>query len=535
MTGQIKENIQINGDFPPHYEKVLNAEALSFLTKLHNKFNNQRKKLLKERYEKQKGLDKGEKPDFLSSTAEIRHDTNWKVAPAPEDLQKRNVEITGPTDRKMIINALNSGADIFMADFEDSNSPVWKNIVEGQINLIDAVNGILNYTSPEGKQYNLKEKVAVLMVRPRGWHLDEKHLLIDGEPISASLFDFGLYMFHNAKKLLEKGSGPYFYLPKLENHLEARLWNDVFLFAQDEMKILRGTIRATVLIETILAAFEMEEILFELREHAAGLNAGRWDYIFSIIKKFHNRQDFIFPDRSQITMTVPFMRAYTNLLVKACHKRGAHAMGGMAAFIPSRKDKEVNEVAINKVRDDKLRESNDGFDGTWVAHPDLVPLALEVFEKHLAGKPQQKHRKLDDIEHTAKELLNFNIRGSSISESGVRQNISVAIQYLESWLRGIGAVAIFNLMEDAATAEISRAQLWQWIHHPKALMTDGSTLTIELFRKFLEEELEKIKSMVGLEAYSSGKFDVAKQLLDSLVTEKQFADFLTLVAYELIV
>lgn len=534
MSIKIKENIQIIGNFPSAYEKILNKEALEFLARLHNNFNSQRQQLLKERIERQTRLDKGETPDFLPSTAEIRHDANWQAAPPPDDLQKRHVEITGPTDRKMIINALNSGADIFMADFEDSNSPTWENMVEGQINLTEAIRKTLNFTSSEGKQYLLKEKTAVLMVRPRGWHLVEKHLLINGEPISGSLFDFGLYFFHNAQKLLEMGTGPYFYLPKLENHLEARLWNDVFLFAQQEMKIPRGRIRATVLIETILAAFEMEEILYELREHAAGLNAGRWDYIFSIIKKFKNRNDFIFPDRSQITMTVPFMRAYTDLLVKTCHKRGTHAMGGMAAFIPSRKDKEINETAIKKVREDKIRESKDGFDGTWVAHPDLVPIAVEIFGEFLAGKPHQKHRKREDVEHSAKELLNFNIHGGTVTEKGIRQNISVAIQYLESWLRGLGAVAIFNLMEDAATAEISRAQLWQWIHHFKDVEKKIHELTIESFRKIAQEELGKIKLTVGKEAFASGKFEKANQLLDSLVTEKQFAEFLTIFAYDLL-
>lgn len=532
MNFQLLEGVEIRAPVAPEYRQVLTDKALSFVVRLQREFNDRRKSLLEKRVERQAAIDAGEKPDFLTDTAAIRDDPTWKVAPTPQDLQLRRVEITGPTDRKMLINALNSGASIFMADFEDANSPTWENMVEGQINLRDAIAHTITFTSPEGKYYQLNDQVAVLMVRPRGWHMLEKHVLVDGEPLSGSLFDFSLYLFHNARNLLEKGSGPYFYLPKLENHLEARLWNDVFLLAQDELGIPRGTIRATVLIETILAAFEMEEILYELREHSAGLNAGRWDYIFSVIKKFRNQPDLLFPDRGQITMTVPFMRAYTDHLVKTCHKRGAHAMGGMAAFIPSRKDAEVNEIALGKVREDKLRESRDGFDGTWVAHPDLVPVAMEVFDHYLGEKPHQKDRLREDVKVSAADLLNFKISGGRITEQGLRQNINVALQYLEAWLRGTGAVAIYNLMEDTATAEISRAQIWQWVHHSKAAIQGGEKITKELFRSLLPEELEKMKSLYGEAFYSTGKFDLAAQLFDRLVTEDQFIDFLTLVAYD---
>lgn len=501
-------------------EKVLTPEAVAFITKLHKQFNEKRLALLNQRKQRQQQIDNGLMPSFLEQTKNIRDDNSWKVASTPNDLQKRWVEITGPTDKKMVINALNSGADIFMADFEDANSPTWKNMIEGQQNLTDAIAGTLSYTSPEGKSYKLNDKRAVLMVRPRGWHLDEKHFTVEGKPISGSLFDFGLYFFHNAKNLIEKGTGPYFYLAKLENHLEARLWNDVFVFAQKELGIPQGTIRATVLLETILAAFEMEEILYELRDHSAGLNAGRWDYIFSIIKKFRSKKDLLFPDRIQITMTVPFMRAYTELLVKTCHKRGAHAIGGMAAFIPSRKDSKVNENALAKVREDKLRESQDGFDGTWVAHPDLVAVAREIFDKALKGKDNQKERLRDDVKVAADELIKFTIPGV-ITEDGFRKNISVALQYLDAWLNGVGAVAIFNLMEDAATAEISRAQLWQWVHHPDAVLADGRKITVELYDTVVDEEMSKLS-----------KSTKARQLLDRLVKAKEFPEFLTLIAYE---
>ena len=526
------DGVQVQAPVPPEVAHILTPEALQFVARLQRAFNARRLELLQRRVERQAEIDAGILPAFLASTADIRSDPSWKVAPTPDDLQVRHVEITGPTDKKMLINALNSGASVFMADFEDANAPTWQNMLEGQANLIAAIERTLTFTSPDGKSYKLNPKLAVLVVRPRGWHLNEKHLLIDGEPASGSLFDFGLHFFHNARRLLEKGSGPYFYLPKMESHLEARLWNDVFVLAQETLGLPRGTIRATVLIETILAAFEMEEILYELREHSAGLNAGRWDYMFSIVKKFRNRPDFVFPDRVQVTMTAPFMRAYTNLLVKTCHKRGAHAIGGMAAYIPSRKNPEINEIALTKVRDDKLRESGDGFDGTWVAHPDLVPVAMEVFKRVLGTRQHQKENMREDVDLTGPELINFRIPGGEITESGLRTNISVALQYIESWLRGTGAVAIHNLMEDVATAEISRAQLWQWIHSPLGITTDGQSITLELYRRLLAEEIEKIKELYGETAFAAGRFEQAIQVFDQLVTADRFIDFLTLLAYD---
>lgn len=531
MNVALLEAISLPYDVGPGGEKILTPQAQQFLTTLHRTFNKQRLALLQKRKERQSRIDQGINPDFLKETAHIRHNPEWKVASTPEDLERRWVEITGPTDRKMMINALNSGADIFMADFEDANAPTWSNMIEGQNNLIEAIKGTISYTNPEGKQYRLNENPAVLMVRPRGWHLEEKHLLIDDEPVSASLFDFGLAFFHNAKALIKKGSGPYFYLPKLESHQEARLWNDIFVLSQETLGLPRGTIRATVLIETILAAFEMEEILFELRDHISGLNAGRWDYIFSIIKKFQKRQEFLFPDRNQITMTAPFMRAYTELLVRTCHKRGAHAMGGMAAFIPSRKDKKVNEIALAKVREDKLRESSDGFDGTWVAHPDLVPLAHEIFAKVLKEKSHQKDRMRTEVNVQASDLLVFKIPNGSITESGMRQNINVTLQYLDAWLCGIGAAAIYNLMEDAATAEISRAQLWQWLHHNAAL-SDGRHVTTELYQNFVNEEMDKIKAQYHENTIALNKLTEARHLLDRLVLSKEFFEFLTTMAYD---
>lgn len=531
MAERLADTIRISGPQSAAFTQILTPEAQRFIVRLQREFNPRRLGLLSRRAERQEAINSGHIPDFLAETAPIRSDPSWKVAETPADLQQRRVEITGPTDRKMLINALNSGADVFMADFEDANAPTWSNMIEGQINLYDAIRRKIDFTSPEGKTYRLNPKIAVLMVRPRGWHLDEKHVLIDGEPVSGSLFDFGLYFYHNARTLIENGSGPYFYLPKLESHLEARLWNDVFNLAQDDLGIPRGTIRATVLIETILAAFEMEEILYELRDHSAGLNAGRWDYMFSIIKKFRSRPGFVFPDRVQVTMTVPFMRAYTNLLVKTCHARGAHAMGGMAAYIPNRRNPELNEIAMAKVRDDKLRESGDGFDGTWVAHPDLVPIAMEVFSHALGGKPHQKDRRRDDVRVDGSALIDFTIPGGEITEAGVRTNISVAVQYIESWLRGSGAVAIYNLMEDAATAEISRAQLWQWIHNPTGVMSDGRRVTLEVFQNFLSDELEKIRAIVGAGAFQSGKYHLAAEILAGLVAADQFPDFLTLEAY----
>ncbi len=515
MAENLPDGVQIVGPITPAVQEVLTAEALTFVADLHRRFNPTRQRLLARRAERQAALDAGEMPGFLPETVEIRVG-EWQVAPAPADLNDRRVEITGPTDRKMMINALNSGASVFMADFEDALSPTWNNVIQGQINCSDAVRRTIEFLNPDGRVYKLKDQIATLLIRPRGWHLGEKHVLVDGEPISGSLFDFGLYMFRNARELMERGSGPYFYLPKLESHLEARLWNDVFNYTQDELGIPRGTIRATVLIETILAALEMEEILYELREHAAGLNAGRWDYIFSVIKKFARRPDMILPDRSQVTMTVPFMRAYTELLVRTCHKRGAHAIGGMAAFIPNRRDPE-----------DKERESGDGFDGTWVAHPDLVPVAQEVFDRVLGDRPHQKHRLREDVHVTAEEILDIRVPGGQITEDGVRLNVSVALQYLNSWLNGNGAAAIFNLMEDAATAEISRSQLWQWLHHG-AKLADGRPVTPEMYTQIREEELAKLGGS------GAGRYKEATDLLDGLVLSQEFVEFLTYPAYELL-
>jgi malate synthase len=495
-------------------EEVLTPEALEFVAGLHRRFNMTRESLLATRSERQERIAGGELPAFLPETREIR-DGDWRVAPVPDDLQDRRVEITGPVERKMMINALNSGARCFMADFEDANSPTWANCIEGQANLIDAIERTIELTTPEGKEYRLEDETAVLIVRPRGWHLPERHVLVDGEPISASLFDFGLYLFHCARRLLDSGSGPYFYIPKLESHLEARLWNEVFLAAQEELGLERGTIKATVLVETVLAAFEMDEILYELREHAAGLNAGRWDYIFSIIKKFRDRPEFVLPDRSQVTMTVPFMRAYTELLVRTCHRRGTHAMGGMAAFVPSRKDPEVNETAMAKVREDKEREAGDGFDGTWVAHPDLVPVATKVFDLVLGERQNQVDRQRDDVSVEAGDLLDVRVPGGDVTEDGIRNNVSVGLRYLESWLRGVGAAALYNLMEDAATAEISRAQIWQWIKHGKA----GR----EHVRGLENAELAEV---------GEGRWDHARAVFDRVALGEDFEEFLTLPAYE---
>src|SRR5215207_761545 len=451
-------------------------------------------------------------------------DAHWQVAPAPSDLLDRRVEITGPCDRKMVINALNSGAKVFMADLEDASSPTWSNVVDGQRNLYDAVRRVISFQNPDGREYTLNTETATLLVRPRGWHLDERHMSIDGESVSGSLFDFGLYFFHNAQELIDRGSGPYFYLPKLQGHREARLWNDVFTYAQDALGIPGGTVRATVLIETLPAAFEMDEILYELRDHASGLNAGRWDYIFSAIKTFRARKDEALPDRAQVTMTVPFMRDYTQLLVKTCHRRGAHAIGGMAAFIPSRRDAAVNEMAFAKVREDKEREAGDGFDGTWVAHPGLVPVALEIFDRVLGDRPHQKERQRDDVQVESAQLTDFAVPDGQITEAGLRANVSVALQYINSWLQGTGAAAINNLMEDAATAEISRAQLWQWIHNG-ATTEDGEPITSERYARIRDEELAKLG---GVE---SGRYRDAAEILDGLVFTEEFAPFLTIPAY----
>ena len=524
--------IELHGPIDDATATILSDEALAFVAMLHDRFDERRRSLLGEREVRQKRIDAGESFAFGTTTAGIRYGT-WRVAPAPADLRDRRCEITGPTDRKMVINALNSGARVFMADFEDSNSPTWENMTHGQRNLYDAIRRRVDYTADTGKHYALDDEVATLMVRPRGWHLVESHVTVDGVAVSGSLFDFGLYMFHNAAELLERGSGPYFYLPKLESHLEARLWNDVFVAAQDALGIDVGTIKATVLIETIPAAFEMDEILYELRQHSAGLNAGRWDYIFSVIKKHRNREGFALPDRGQIVMTVPFMRAYTELLVHTCHKRGAHAMGGMAAFIPSRRDEEVNAIAFTKVREDKAREANDGCDGTWVAHPDLVPLATEVFDEVLGPKPNQLDRLRDDVTVSASALVDFEVPGGSITEGGVRQNVDVAIQYLASWLRGTGAAAIYNLMEDAATAEISRSQIWQWIRSG-ATTAEGDEITPAFVQKVADEETDRIRSELGHDAYDMGRFDEARALFEQVALASEFPDFLTLPAYEIL-
>jgi malate synthase len=530
MNTTLADGIEIKGSPVIGTERVLTPEACAFLVSLHRQFNKKRKELLQLREDRQKRINNGELPTFLPETEHIRSDNTWSVAETPAPLQKRWVEITGPTDRKMVINALNSGANVFMADFEDANSPTWSNMIEGQVNLMDAVREDISLTTPQGKNYILNPQHATLFVRSRGWHLQEKHVIVDGEEMSGSLFDFGLFFFHNAKELISRGKGPYFYLAKLEGHLEARLWNDVFTFAQKQLSIPHGSIRATVLIETILAVFEMEEILYELRDHSAGFNAGRWDYIFSVIKKFRRQKDACLPDRDQVTMTVPFMRAYTELLVKTCHKRKAHAMGGMAAFIPNRKDPQVTESALKKVREDKQREANDGFDGTWVAHPDLVPVAREIFEAKLGDCPNQKDRLRDDVHIQASDLIHFPIEGSTITEQGLRHNINVGLQYIASWLRGVGAAAIYNLMEDAATAEISRAQIWQWIEHQKQL-DDGRTVTQEMVRQWIPEELVKIQKLYG-EFYSDENFQQAKEIFEELIFAEHFIEFLTLPAYK---
>jgi malate synthase len=501
----------------PRQDEVLTPEAIEFVAGLERRFGSRRRELLQARVERQRRIDGGELPDFLPETREIR-EGDWTIAPEPPGLLDRRVEITGPTDRKMVINALNSGAKMFMADFEDANSPTWANLVEGQANLTDAIERTIELETPE-KTYRLNDETATLLVRPRGWHLPERHFLVDGEPVSGSLFDFGLFAFHNGKRLLERGAGPWFYVPKLESHLEARLWNDVFTHAEDTLGLDRGSIRTTVLIETILAAFEMDEILWELREHSAGLNAGRWDYMFSAIKKFRERPEFVLPDRNSVTMTAPFMRAYTELLVKTCHRRGAHAMGGMAAFIPSRKDAELNEKAIAKVRDDKQRESGDGFDGTWVAHPDLVDVALAEFDK-----PNQLDRQRPEVEVSPTELLDVAATPGEVTEDGLRNDVSVGIQYLSSWLRGTGAAAIYNLMEDAATAEIARSQVWQWIRHGR--------FERDRVREVIDEELQSLRDTFGDEIYAKSRADDARAIFEQVALGDEFIEFLTLPAYD---
>lgn len=522
--------VEILGPVSPAFAEILTPEALNFVATLQRTFGSRRAELLQRRADRQMQIDAGVLPDFLPDTAQIR-EGNWTIGNIPSDLRDRRVEITGPaSDRKMVINALNSGAKIFMVDFEDANSPNWENAIHSQINLRDAIRRQIDYTSPEGRAYALKEQTAVMMARPRGWHLPEKHVLVDGAPVSGGLFDFGLYLYHNARELLDRGSGPYFYLPKLESHLEARLWNDAFVLAQDQLRIPQGSVKATVLIETILAAFEMDEILYELRDHSAGLNCGRWDYIFSCIKKFRSNADFILADRALVTMTTHFMRSYSLLCIKTCHRRNAHAMGGMAAQIPIRNNPAANEAALAKVLVDKEREANDGHDGTWVAHPGLVAIALEAFDK-VMPTANQIDRKREDVQVGAKDLLAFGPE-SPITEAGLRLNITVGVQYLGAWLAGSGAVPIFNLMEDAATAEISRSQIWQWIRSPKGVLDDGRKVTVELFRELQADEMEKLKVAMGEQGFVDGKYQLASELFDQITTSDTFVEFLTLPGYQ---
>lgn len=527
MTSRIDlPGVEILAPVSESYAEILTPDAVAFIVDLHRTFNARRKELLAARHERQKRLDAGEKPDFLAATKAIR-DGEWTVAPLPADILDRRVEITGPVDRKMIINALNSGAKVFMADFEDSSTPLWTNLIEGQINLRDAIRRTITFSDPgTGKQYKLNDKTAVLFVRTRGWHLEECHVLVDGEPMAGSLFDFGLSFLHNARELLARGSGPYFYLPKMESHLEARLWNDVFVRAQEKIGLPQGAIKATVLIETILASFEMDEILYELREHSAGLNCGRWDYIFSFIKKFANDERAVLPDRSQVTMTTHFMRSYSKLAIKTCHRRNVHAIGGMSAYIPVKSDPAANEMALAQVRADKEREAGDGHDGTWVAHPGLVPVAMEVFDR-LMPEANQIAKQLPDYHATAGDLLR--LPPGQITEAGLKQNVAVGLGYLEAWLRGIGCVPLFNLMEDAATAEISRAQLWQWVHN-QAKLNDGRVVDVTLVESLITEELLKQRNAVDAERYSA--YEEASDLMRELVHAPRFIEFLTLPAYQ---
>ncbi|AIO31834.1 malate synthase A [Burkholderia cenocepacia] len=522
----LPQGMAITGEIKPGYEAILTPEALELVAALHRAFEPRRQALLQARVERTRRLDAGERPDFLADTKAIR-EGDWKVATLPADLQCRRVEITGPVERKMIINALNSGADSYMTDFEDSNAPSWTNQIDGQINLKDAVRRTISLEQ-NGKSYKLNDKVATLIVRPRGWHLDEKHVTVDGQRVSGGIFDFALFLFHNAKELIARGSGPYFYLPKMESHLEARLWNDIFVAAQEAVGVPRGTIRATVLIETILAAFEMDEILYELREHSSGLNAGRWDYIFSAIKKFKNDRDFCLADRSKITMTVPFMRAYALLLLKTCHKRNAPAIGGMSALIPIKNDPEANDKAMAGVRSDKQRDATDGYDGGWVAHPGLVPIAMEEFVKVLGDKPNQIGKQRDDVQVEGKNLLDFQPE-APITEAGLRNNINVGIHYLGAWLDGNGCVPIHNLMEDAATAEISRSQVWQWIRSPKGVLDDGRKVTAELVRDYIKAELDNVKRSVG---GNTQPYERAAAIFEQMSTSEGFTEFLTLPLYE---
>ena len=521
----LPEGMQISGEIKPGFAEILTPEALALVAKLSRAFEPRRQELLAARVERAKRLDAGETPDFLPETLHIR-EGDWKIAPIPKALECRRVEITGPVERKMVINAFNSGADSYMTDFEDSNTPNWDNQITGQINMRDAVRRTISLEQ-NGKSYKLNDKIATLVVRPRGWHLDEKHVLVDGKRISGGIFDFALFLFHNAKEQLARGAGPYFYLPKMESHLEARLWNDIFVMAQNEIGLAQGTIKATVLIETIVAAFEMDEILYELREHSSGLNAGRWDYIFSCIKKFKNDKDFCLADRAKVTMTAPFMRSYALLLLKTCHKRNAPAIGGMAALIPIKNDPEKNEIAMGGVRNDKARDATDGYDGGWVAHPGLVELAMTEFKKVLGDAPNQISKQRPDIEVSAKDLLNFQPE-APITEAGLRYNINVGIHYLGAWLAGNGCVPIHNLMEDAATAEISRSQVWQWIRSAKGNLEDGRKVTAEMVRAMIPEELAKVKEVAG----TGATYDRAAQIFEEMSTSEDFAEFLTLPLYE---
>ena len=527
LDSTVIEGLEIQAAVPPAFAEILTPEALAFVIALEQAYGERRRDLLALREQRQVAINGGMMPDFLPETAHIR-ESLWTVAPVPADLNDRRVEITGPVDRKMIINALNSGANVFMADFEDSHAPTWEATIQGQINLRDAIRNEIAFSAPNGKYYALDEKVATLMVRPRGWHLEEKHMLLDGRPLSAALFDFGLFFYHNAQALLDKGSGPYFYLPKLESHLEARLWNDVFILAQEELGIPQGSIRATVLIENILATFEADEILYELREHSAGLNCGRWDYIFSAIRKFQKHPQFFLPDRAQVTMTTHMMHTYSLYVIKVCHKREIHAMGGMAAQIPIKSDPEANEIALAKVRADKTREAQDGHDGTWVAHPGLVQIAKEEFDKYMPT-PNQIFRKLDDLEITASDLLT--VPEGTITEAGLRLNVDVGIQYMAAWLSGNGCVPIYNLMEDAATAEISRSQVWQWLHNPQAVLEDGRPISPGLFLAIVADVLHELKEEVGQDFFDTHNYELAARLFAEITLEDDFTDFLTLKAY----
>ena len=531
ITIQLPRGLDVLASVTDEQGEILTPEALEFFVNLQRRFNPVRLDLLAQRKLRQEAIDRGEMPDFLPATRSVR-ESGWQVDPVPADLLDRRVEITGPVDRKMVINALNSGAKCYMADFEDAHSPTWEGTLEGQANVRDAVRGTIEYSSPDGKQYRLNDRPATLLVRPRGWHLPEKHLLIDGEFASASLFDFALYFFHNARERVGQGSGVYLYLPKLQHFTEARLWNEVFVAAQEMLGLPQGTVKATVLIEHILAAFQMEEILYELRHHSAGLNCGRWDYIFSYIKTFARQEERIVPDRVQVTMTTPFMRAYSLACIQACHRRGTFAMGGMAAYIPVKADPAANERALQKVREDKHREATDGHDGTWVAHPGLVPIALDEFDRVLGARPNQISRQREDVAVTAEQLLE--VPQGTITEEGVRLNIRVGIQYLEAWLGGLGCVPLYNLMEDAATAEISRTQLWQWVHNPRGILEDGRRVTLPFVRQLIQEELARIRAERGAERFERGHFTEATRVLTDLVASPDLEEFLTLKAYKLL-